>query len=152
MAPFVKDLKDSDIQALAEHYAADASRASDEKIDPAMVERGARIAAQRYCASCHLPTLAGQEQMPRLARQRVDYMITAMTACLKDQRAGAETAMTAAIFRTVRRRHHRTRALCGDRSDVVIVARVAAKRNAGSRHSEVPISLRLHPGDGPANA
>ena len=32
------------------------------------------------CSSCHLPSLAGQEQMPRLARQRIDYMIEAMKA------------------------------------------------------------------------
>jgi len=64
----------------------------------ALAERGAKVAAQRRCASCHLPTLAGQEQMPRLAKQRVDYMIMAMNAYLKDQRTGADTAMTAAIF------------------------------------------------------
>ena len=98
MMPFVKDLKDSDIQALAAHFEKLAPKASDEKIDPALVERGAKVAAQRRCASCHLPTLAGQEQMPRLAGQRVDYMITAMNAYLKDQRTGADTAMTAAIF------------------------------------------------------
>ena len=98
MMPFVKDLTDADIQALAEHYAKLTPQASGETIDPALVERGAKIAAQRRCASCHLPTLAGQEQMPRLARQRVDYMIMAMNAYLKDQRTGADTAMTAAIF------------------------------------------------------
>lgn len=98
MMPFVKDLKDSDIQALAEHFAKLTPKASDEKIDSALAARGAKIAAQRRCESCHLPTLAGQEQMPRLARQRVDYMIMAMNAYLKDQRTGADTAMTAAIF------------------------------------------------------
>ena len=98
MMPFVKDLKDADIQALAAHFEKLTPKASDETIDPALVARGEKIAAQRRCASCHLPTLAGQEQMPRLARQRVDYMITAMNAYLKDQRTGADTAMTAAIF------------------------------------------------------
>ena len=98
MMPFVKDLTDSDIQALADHFAKLTPQASDEKIDPSLVERGAKIAAQRRCASCHLPNLAGQEQMPRLARQRVDYMIMAMSAYLKDLRTGADTAMTAAIF------------------------------------------------------
>lgn len=98
MMPFVKDLTDSDIQALAEHYEKLTPQPSDEKIDPALAERGAAIAAQRRCASCHLPTLAGQEQMPRLAKQRIDYMIMAMNAYLKDQRQGADTNMTAAIF------------------------------------------------------
>ena len=75
MTPFVKDLKDDDIDALAKHFAKLAPKASDEPIDPALAKRGAELAAARRCASCHLPTLAGQEQMPRLAKQRIDYLI-----------------------------------------------------------------------------
>ncbi len=97
MAPFVKDLKDSDIEALAAHYAKLEPRLLDEKPDPALLERGARVAAARRCASCHLPSLAGQEQMPRLARQRIDYMIEQMRAYLTDKRSGADTAMAASI-------------------------------------------------------
>jgi cytochrome c553 len=115
MMPFVKDLKDSDIQALAAHFEKLTPQPSDEKIDPVLVTRGAAIAAQRRCASCHLPTLAGQEQMPRLAKQRIDYMIMAMNAYLKDQRQGADTNMTAAIF-----------GLSGD--DIVAIAHYAASR------------------------
>lgn len=98
MAPFVKDLKDEDIQALAEHYEKLPPKPSGETIDRALVERGAKIAAQRRCESCHLPSLAGQQQMPRLAKQRIDYMIHAMKQYLTDSRTGADTAMTAAIF------------------------------------------------------
>ncbi len=98
MAPFVKDLKDADIQALAEHYEKLPPKPSGEPIDPALAERGAKIAMQRRCESCHLPSLAGQQQMPRLAKQRVDYMIHAMKQYLTDSRTGADTAMTAAIF------------------------------------------------------
>ncbi len=98
MAPFVKDLTDADIQALAEHYENLPARPSGDAIDPALAERGARIAAQRRCESCPLPSLAGQQQMPRLAKQRIDYMIHAMKQYLTDSRSGADTAMTASIF------------------------------------------------------
>lgn len=98
MMPFVKDLKDGDIDALAAHYTKLEPKASEEKIDPALVKRGAEIAVARRCASCHLPTLAGQEQMPRIAKQRIDYMVTAMKSYLDNTRTGADTAMTAAIF------------------------------------------------------
>lgn len=98
MAPFVKDLKDEDIQALAEHYKKLPPKPSGETIDPALAERGAKIAVQRRCESCHLPSLAGQQQMPRLAKQRIDYMIHAMKQYLTDSRSGADTAMTASIF------------------------------------------------------
>ena len=98
MTPFVKDLKDAEIQALADHYEKLPAKPSEEKVDPALAERGAKIAAQRRCESCHLPTLAGQQQMPRLAKQRIDYMIHAMKQYLSDSRSGADTAMTASIF------------------------------------------------------
>jgi cytochrome c553 len=98
MAPFVKGLTDAEIQALAEHYEKLPPKPSGETIDPALAERGAKVAVQRRCESCHLPSLAGQQQMPRLAKQRIDYMIHAMKQYLTDSRSGADTAMTASIF------------------------------------------------------
>ena len=98
MAPFVKDLTDADIEALAKHFAKLEPKASDEAVDPALVKRGAEIAVTRRCASCHRPTLAGQDQMPRVAKQRIDYLIHAMKALRDDQRTGADTLMTAAIL------------------------------------------------------
>jgi cytochrome c553 len=98
MAPFVKDLTDADSAALAQHFAGLPPKASDEAIDPGLVKRGAALAVQRRCASCHLPTLAGQDQMPRLAKQRIDYMFEAMKALRDEKRTGADTLMTAAIL------------------------------------------------------
>jgi cytochrome c553 len=97
MAPFVKELKDEDLQALSEHFSKRPAKTSGEPIDPALARRGAEIAAQRRCGSCHLPTLAGQEQMPRLARQRIDYLIPTLKSYRDGPRPGADTAMSAAI-------------------------------------------------------
>lgn len=97
MAPFVKDLKDEDLQALAAHFSKLPPRASEENVDPDLVKRGAALSERLRCTSCHLPTLAGQEQMPRLARQRIDYMVDAMKAYRDNKREGADTAMTAVI-------------------------------------------------------
>ena len=98
MTPFVKDLKDDDMDALAKHFAKLAAKPSEERIDPALVKRGADLAPALRCTSCHLPTLAGQEQMPRLAKQRVDYMIHAMKEFRDNKRSGADTTMTAIVF------------------------------------------------------
>ena len=98
MMPFVKDLKDDDITGLAKHFAKLEPKPSDERIDPALVERGAALAPSLRCISCHLPTLAGQEQMPRLAKQRVDYMIHALKQFRDNQRSGADTQMTAVVY------------------------------------------------------
>ena len=97
MAPLVKDLTDADLQAIAAHYAALPPRPSGESVDPALAARGAGLAARLRCGSCHLPTFAGQEQMPRLARQRIDYMIYAMNAYRTDTRSGADTLMSATL-------------------------------------------------------
>jgi cytochrome c553 len=98
MMPFVKDLKDADIDGLAKHFAGLAPKPSDERIDPALAKRGGELAPSLRCSSCHLPTLAGQEQMPRLAKQRVDYMIYALKQFRDNQRSGAETQMTAVVY------------------------------------------------------
>lgn len=97
MDALVKELKDDELQALAAHFAKQVPKASGEAIDPGKVSRGEQLAQQMRCASCHLPSLAGQEQMPRLARQRIDYMVHAMKQFRDNQRQGADTAMTAVI-------------------------------------------------------
>ena len=97
MAPIVKDLKDDDLTNLSQHFAALAPKRSDEAVDAALAKKGAEIATQRRCSSCHLPSLAGQEQMPRVARQRIDYLIETLKSYRDSPRPGADTAMSAAI-------------------------------------------------------
>jgi len=97
MAALVKDLKDADLDGLAKHYNKLAPKPSGEPIDPALVKRGAEVAASKRCGSCHLPTLAGQEQMPRLAKQRIDYLIFTLKSYRDTPRPGADTAMSAAV-------------------------------------------------------
>jgi cytochrome c553 len=94
MAPIVKDLKDTDLTALSEHYAKLAPKRSDEPLDAELASRGQQLATQQRCGSCHLPTLAGQEQMPRVAKQRIDYLVEALKSYRDNPRPGADTAMT----------------------------------------------------------
>ena len=94
MALFVKDLKDQDIGVLAAHFSRLPPKASGEAIDPALVRRGEALAGPLRCASCHLPTLAGQQQMPRLAKQRIDYLIHSLMEYRDGTRSGADTLMS----------------------------------------------------------
>ena len=94
MTRFVKDLKDSEIEAIASYFAGLEPKPSDEAIDHSLVERGTQLAVALRCASCHLPTLTGREQMPRLALQRVDYLIHSMTQFRDNTRSGADTLMS----------------------------------------------------------
>lgn len=98
MSPFVKDLTDEQIEGIASHYAGLEAKASEERIDPALAERGAIRADQLHCASCHLPDFSGQDQMPRLAKQRIDYMLPALKAYRDNTRSGADTMMSAVVF------------------------------------------------------
>lgn len=98
MAPFVKGLADGEIEAIARHFSRLEPKSSDEKVNPELAARGAELVARLHCESCHLPSLAGQMQMPRLAKQRIDYMIDALKAFRDDKRSGADTLMSAAIY------------------------------------------------------
>jgi cytochrome c553 len=100
MMPFVRELKDDELQALAKHYAALEAKPSDEAIDPTLAKRGEELASAMRCGSCHLPTFAGQEQMPRLAKQRVDYLIFSMKAFRDNTRSGADTLMSNVVAGT----------------------------------------------------
>ena len=100
MTPFIKDLKDDEMEALAKHFAGLAPKASDEAIDPSLIQRGSELASAMRCGSCHLPTLAGQDQMPRLAKQRVDYLIHSMKSFRDNTRSGADTLMSNVLIGT----------------------------------------------------
>ena len=94
MMPYVKDLKDAEIDAIAKHFAKLEPKTSDEKTDPAVIQRGSELAVTLRCASCHLANFGGRQQMPRLAKQRVDYLIHSMKEFRDNKRSGADTLMS----------------------------------------------------------
>jgi cytochrome c553 len=86
-------LKDEDAIALARHYARLKPEPTDEPVDQTLVARGKALASDLRCGSCHLPAYEGREQMPRLAHQRIDYLIQSMTAYREGARSGIDTSM-----------------------------------------------------------
>jgi len=99
MEPFVKDLKDGDIMALAAHYAKLKPDPGNEPVDAGAVARGAQLSLQLRCGSCHLPTYEGYQQMPRLAPQRLDYLIKSLTEYRDGKRYGIDTSMNGVMYR-----------------------------------------------------
>ena len=97
MAPSIQGLKDEDIDALAKHFAKLPAKPSEEQVDRELATRGAQVANARRCGSCHLPNLAGQVQMPRIAKQRIDYLIKSMKEYRDNPHPGADTAMSANV-------------------------------------------------------
>jgi cytochrome c553 len=97
MTPFVKDLKDGELDALSQHFAKLAAKPSGEPIDRALAARGAELAKEKRCVSCHGPNLAGQEQIPRIAKQRVDYLVKTLKEYREGRRPGADTIMSGSV-------------------------------------------------------
>lgn len=93
MEPFVKGMKDDQIIALADHFSKLKPEPTDEPVDQALAARGKALAEQMHCGSCHLPNYEGREQMPRLAHQRIDYLILSFTAYREGTRSGIDTSM-----------------------------------------------------------
>lgn len=98
MEPFVKGLKDDEIVALAEHYAKLEPEPGREAVDAALVPRGAALAQQLRCASCHQASFAGQEQIPRLVPQRIDYLVKSLTEYRDGKRYGVDTSMNGVLY------------------------------------------------------
>jgi cytochrome c553 len=86
MGPVAKTIAARDIPALAEAI---------EKLAPHPVgepdknpEKGKALVAREHCDSCHQPDFSGIETAPRLANQREDYLIKALTDFKQGSRIG----------------------------------------------------------------
>jgi len=86
-------LDDSVLVALAEHFSKMPAKKTDEVKDSDRMARGKALSDGMRCTSCHGANLNGQEQMPRLAGQRVDYMVAAMKSFRDSTRPGADPLM-----------------------------------------------------------
>ena len=71
------------------------AKRSDEPVDPALAKKGAEIADAAALQLLPSAEPGRQEQMPRLARQRIDYLIESLKSYRDTPRPGADTAMSA---------------------------------------------------------
>jgi cytochrome c553 len=93
MTPFAQGLSDAELQELSEHFAALEPAPPQADPDPEAYARGAAIANDHRCGSCHLGDFSGQGQVPRLAGQREDYLEQALRDYKSGDRPGYEPAM-----------------------------------------------------------
>ncbi len=98
MKGLLDGLTDEDLTALSRHYAAMPMRAERAARDPVRAARGAAVSQRAMCGSCHLPDYRGQEQVPRLAGQREDYLLKSMRDFVGGRTGGRDTAMTNALL------------------------------------------------------
>jgi cytochrome c553 len=97
MKPFVADLKDADINALATHYAALPAKTPAAPTDAGKAKAGAALAQRLLCNTCHLPSYAGQQQVPRLGAQDEAYLVQSMRQFRDNPGPGRDTIMAATL-------------------------------------------------------
>jgi len=99
MAPFVENLPDKDIEDLAAHYASLPPGPSEDRTprDTALFSAGQALIGPRNCAVCHMPTLVGREQMPRIIHQREEFLARTLGEYRSGQRVGADPQMNGAV-------------------------------------------------------
>ncbi len=100
MAPFLKGLTDRDIIDIAEYYTHQQLPKNVTERNAALYGRGAAVSKAMGCGSCHRGDYSGQNQVPRIAGQREDYLVHAMKAYRADTRVGTDTNMNGIVRQT----------------------------------------------------
>jgi len=98
MNEVAKGLSDDDLRNFAEIIAKlPAPKAPEGPVDDARMTRARALVDQNRCNFCHTPTFAGQDNVPRIADQREDYLVKALRGYKDNSRHGYDTAMADVI-------------------------------------------------------
>ena len=90
----VKGFTDDDLRSFADTLAKlPPPPATTGPIDPARLDRGRALAHQHRCNVCHLPDLAGRDNVPRIAGQREDFLVKTMREYKANIRPGYDASM-----------------------------------------------------------
>ncbi len=84
MAPLAAPLTDNDLGNLAAYYSTLKPWGPIRQSSAAALAAGPQLTQEKNCVQCHAPGLPGQQSVPRIAGQRIEYL----TAQLKGFRAG----------------------------------------------------------------
>jgi cytochrome c553 len=99
MAGVLKGVTDNDFLDMGAYF----SRQQPPKIegtpDPRLRARGAELAKTMGCGTCHLGNFRGQKQIPRLDRQREDYLVHALKSYRDNKRTGSDTNMNGLMYK-----------------------------------------------------
>ena len=94
MTELTKGWTDADLQQAADFIATlPPLKPTADPVDPARLERARALLEQNHCNVCHRPDFSGQENVPRLAGQREDYLLKALREYKSGARHGYEPTM-----------------------------------------------------------
>ena len=97
MKGLLADMKDEEFTALAKYFSEQKIQPEATVLDTSRAARGAALSKRGQCGSCHLPDYSGREQMPRLAGQREDFLLSSMKEFRDGRATGRDTIMVATL-------------------------------------------------------
>jgi len=98
MNEMAKSLSDDDLRAFSESLSKLPAPAPLEDLaDAARIERAQNLVAHHRCNFCHAAHFVGQDQVPRLAAQREDYLLRSLRAYKSGERPGYDPAMASVV-------------------------------------------------------
>ena len=94
MSGMMKDWSDDDLRRAAEAFAKlSPPSAALEPADPARAEGARALIEQHRCNFCHKQDFSGEQNAPRLAGQREDYLLKALRDYKNNTRRAYDAAM-----------------------------------------------------------
>src|ERR687897_973757 len=93
MNELTKDLTDDDLRSFSDELAKLPAPVAAGPADPARMAMGAALSARHRCGFCHSPDFSGQNQIPRIAVQREDYLVKALREYSTQERRGYDPSM-----------------------------------------------------------
>jgi cytochrome c553 len=99
MTEMLRGAGDAELQAMAASVAKLPPPArSTEPLDRARIEKARALIEQHRCNFCHKADYSGGENVPRLARQREDYLVKALRDYKSNARRGYDASMADALY------------------------------------------------------
>lgn len=96
MSPFAAKLTDADMKDIAAYYSGQKAAEPALPADDPRYEAGKAVVAGNHCGSCHLPTLTGQQQIPRIAGLQYDYLVKQLRGFKTGERPDIDGSMASA--------------------------------------------------------
>jgi cytochrome c553 len=98
MNDVAKDFSDDDLRTISAAIAKlPAPPPASDASDAAKSSRALELIAQHRCNSCHTPNFAGQDQIPRLADQREEYLLKSLRGYKSGDRRAYDPAMASVV-------------------------------------------------------
>jgi cytochrome c553 len=96
MSPFAAALTDAEMKDIAAYFSSQKPRGTSEPADETRSAAGKAVVAANHCDSCHTPTFAGQQHIPRIAGLQYDYLVRQLRGFKSGERPDIDGAMTSA--------------------------------------------------------